>query len=188
MQTFKTKVQNKCVLRTLDRTKITHQLCRTFCNKSTCIAKTLHIGHAMITLIRCTKSRILICILHPIKMSTIYNRAAYTCAMTIHIFCRGMRNNICSPLEWTTVDWCSKCIIYNKWNTICMRHFSKLFNIQNGKRWICNCLTKHSLCVWQKSRHQFFLRCTWIYKGHINSHTFHCHCNQIIRSTINTSR
>ena len=171
------KIQIKGMLRRLNTTKITHQLCGTFCNKCAFLTKLLCIRDSVIRLIRCTKSREFICMSHPVKLAGIHNCTAYCCTVAIHVLCRRMSNNISSPLNWAAVNRCRECIIYNQRYPVCMCCSRKFFNVQNRKCRIGNRLAKYRSCVIFECRIQFLFCTVRRNKCNINSHLFHCHFN-----------
>ena len=140
MKRFQTKIQNKCMLRGLNTSKIPHQLCRTFGNKCTFLTKFLCICNPMIGIIRLTQPRKLICLSHPVKMTTVNNRPTDSSSVTIHIFGRRMCHNICSPLNRTTIYRSREGVIHDQRNPMCMSCLCKLLNILiNIAIWVETC-------------------------------------------------
>ena len=129
MQTLQSEIQDKCTLRRLYRTEITHQLCSCLCDKCALFSELLCICNSMITVIRCGKSREFVCVFHPVELSGIYDASTDSCSMSVHVFGCGMSYDICSPFDRTTVDRSRECIIYNKRYSLLMRYLCKLLNI-----------------------------------------------------------
>ena len=152
MKRFQSEIQDKCMLRRLDASKISHELCCTLCDKSALFAELLSIGDAMIRIIRCTKSRELLSIGHPVKITAVNNSTAHSCTMAVHVLRRGMCYNICAPFNRTAVDRCRKCIVHDQRHMMGMGCLRKKLNIQNSKCRIGNRLTKHQLCIWLECR------------------------------------
>lgn len=59
------------------------------------LAKLFSISNTMIRFIRCAKPRELIRMCHPVKLTGINDRTTDCCSVSIHIFCRRVRHNIC---------------------------------------------------------------------------------------------
>ena len=127
----------------LNASKITHQLCCTFCNKCPLFAKLFSISNTMIRFIRCAKSRELIRMCHPVKLTGINDCTTDCCSVSIHIFCRRVRHNICPPLDRPAIHRRWECIIHDQRHTMRVRSLRKLFNIQYRQCRISNRLTKN---------------------------------------------
>ena len=138
----------------------------------------------MVSLIRCCQSGKFISVSSPVKITAVNNRTAYTCCMTIHILCCGMRHNISPPLKRAAVDRCSKCIIYDKRNPMLMCRLCKFFKIQNDQCRICNRLSKYCLCIILKCCFQFFFRAVRINKSSRHTHFTDCMSKKVICSAI----
>ena len=147
MQGFQTEIQDKCMLRRLDASKISHKLCCTLCDKSALFAELLSIGDAMIRIIRCTKSRELLSIGHPVKITAVNNSTAHSCTMAVHVLRRGMCHNICAPFNRTAVDRCRKCIVHDQRHMMSMGCLRKLLDIKNSQCRVGDGLAENSLCV-----------------------------------------
>ena len=78
----------------------------------------------------------------PVKISAVYNTAAYSHCMSIHVLGGTMGNDICTPLKRTAVDRGCEGIVHDQRYTMLMSYLCKFFNIQNGQRRICNGLSK----------------------------------------------
>ena len=140
MQAFQPKIQNKCILRTLYRTKIPHQLRGTFCDESPFFPELLCIDNAVIAFVRRTEAGILLRISHPVESAAVYNGTAHSSSMTIHIFRSGMGHNIRPPFKRPAVHRCCKSIVNNKGDSVCMCTFREFLYVKNRQGRICNCL------------------------------------------------
>ena len=85
----------------------------------------------MIALIWGTQTRILVCVFHPVKSSTIHNGSAYCRTMSIHIFGGRMSHNISAPFKWSAVNRRRERIIHDQRNSVSVGYLGKQFNIQN---------------------------------------------------------
>jgi len=188
MQGFQTKIQIKCMLRRLDASQVTHQLCRTFCDKRSSLSEFFCISNSMIRFIRCAKSREFVRMCHPVKITGIYDGSTYCGTVSVHIFCRGMGYDICPPFKRITVYRCRERIIHDQRHSMCMCCFCKFFDIQNCQCRVCNSLAKYNSCIIPECCIQFFFCAVRCYECRCNSHFFHCHFNQIERSSINSGR
>lgn len=84
---------------------------------------------------------------HPVKVTAVNDASAYLCCVSIHIFCCGMYNYICTKFKWSAVNRCRKSIVYNKRYPIFMCNPCKKLNIKNFKCRIRNRLTKDKFCI-----------------------------------------
>ena len=101
----------------------------------------------MIGLVRCTESRKLIRMSHPVKIAAIYDRSAKGCSMSIHIFRGRMCHNISSPFNRPQIHRRRERIIHDQRNSVCMGCFCKLLDIKYRQSRIGNGLAKYHLCV-----------------------------------------
>ena len=168
MKGFQTNIQQECILRRLNRTHIPHQLCR--CLGDICsLAKFFCINYTVIGLIRLCQALKLIVVSLPVKIAAVYDTAAYTHGMTVHIFCSRMGDNVCAPLKRTAVNRCRKGIVHNKGNPMSVSQTGKLFQIQHNQCRIGNGFSKHCLCIGTESLFQFLLRRIRIHQSAFNS-------------------
>ena len=138
----------------------------------------------MICLIRSGKSRELIRIFCPVKVTAVNDRTADTGCMTIHIFGGGMCNNIRAPFKRAAVDRCCKCIINDQRDSMCMCCFGKFFNIQYSKCRIGNRLTDNSFRVLPESCIKFFRCAVWINESCLDAHLADGMCIKIVCTAI----
>ena len=87
MKAFKSEIKNKCVLRRLNRTEVTHELSGRLCYKRSAHSETLGINNAVVAVVGSAKSGELIGMSHPVKLTRINNAAADSRTVTVHIFC-----------------------------------------------------------------------------------------------------
>ena len=69
----------------------------------------------------------------PIEVSAVYDAAAYTGGMPVHVFSSGVNHDIGSPLKRTTVDRCRECIINNQRHTVTMGNAGEFLNVEHFK-------------------------------------------------------
>ena len=132
MQRLQAQIQQESVLRTLNTAQVTHQLRGCLCHISA-LAESLGIGQSVIRFIRCAESRELVRMGFPIEVSAVYDAAAYTGGMPVHVFSSGVNHDIGSPLKRTTVDRCRKCIINNQRHTVTMGNTGEFLNVEHFK-------------------------------------------------------
>ena len=113
MQGFQAKIKDERTLRRLHSAEITHQLCRCLRNKRTLLAKLFGVGNTVIGFIRCAQAGELVGMRQPIELAAVDNRTAKAGSMAIHIFRRGMRYDVCTPFNRTTVNRRGEGVIYD---------------------------------------------------------------------------
>ena len=123
VQAFQADVQNIGVVGAWYGAEIPHQLCGCLGNKGTLFSKFFRIYNSMIAVVRRGQSWELFRMGHPVKVPGVYNGAAHTGTMSVHVFCGRVGYNIRSPLERAAVDGCGKSIVYNQGYAMCMRRF-----------------------------------------------------------------
>ena len=188
VKAFKSKVQDECMLRSLNTSKITHKLSSCLCNECACISKFFSISNSVVTCIRSCKAREQIFVSHPVKLTAVYDTSANTSSVTVHVFCCCVSYNVCTPFNRAAVDWSWESVVYNKRNTVFMCNTSKFFNIKNSKSRVCNCFTEHGASIALESLIKFFFACIRINECNINSHLAHCYRNKVESSTVDTRR
>ena len=87
----------------------------------------------------------------PIEFATVYDGAAHAGAMTIHIFCGGMGNNIGTPFNGTTVDGSGEGVIHDEGYAVAMSGLGEFLNIQHGEGGVSNGFAENSLSIILKS-------------------------------------
>ena len=128
----------------------------------------------MIGRIGLRQSREFIGVRLPIELTGVDNHTARACGMTVHIFGCGMYDNICAPLDRTTVDRCWEGIVHNQGDTMRMSLLGKALDIQNLQRRIGNGFAVDANRVGTKCRFKFFFTAIGIDKGGFNPHFLEC--------------
>ena len=101
---------------------ITKQDSTDFCNKC-CRANCFCKADSMVTWVwLCQRCKFAGCF--PVKLTAINNDTTNRSSMSTNKFCCRMYNNVCTILNRTDQIWCSKCIINDKWNLVCMCNLS----------------------------------------------------------------
>ena len=123
------------------------------------LAEFLRVNNTMIRFIRCGQTREFFCMSFPVKVSTVHDTATQCHGMSIHIFCRGMRDNIHPKLKWLAVDRCCKGIIHRSSVLHGCVPDSRIlqYQVQHQCR-VGNCLGKYCFCIRFKVLFQFFFR------------------------------
>ena len=85
----------------------------------------------MVRLIRCRKSREFVRMGIPVEVSAVNDTAADSHRMAIHIFCRGVCHDICSPLERAAVNRSCERVVHDQRYAVFMRKAGKLLDIEN---------------------------------------------------------
>ena len=135
------------MLRRLDTSKIPHQLRSTFRDEGAFLAKLLGVSDSVIRLVRSTKSRIFVCMCHPVKLAGIHDCSADCCSVSIHILCGRVCYDIGTPLDRPAVHRCRECVIHDERNPMRMCGFGEFFNIKNRQCRICDRFAEYGTCV-----------------------------------------
>ena len=170
VQCFQAYIGQKCIHRRLAGTHISHQLCYRFLNIGF-FPEFLCVNNTMIRFIRCGQTRKFFFVSFPVKVSTVHDTATQCHGMSIHIFCRGMRDDIHTKLKWLAVDRCCKGIITDHRYSMVVCQIHKFCNIKYNTCRIGNCLGKYCFCIRFKVFFQFFFRQILIHQIYFHSET-----------------
>ena len=110
MKAFQSEIENKSVLRWLNRAEVSHELSGRFCNKSAFFSETLGIYNAVVAVIGSAKSGEFTARL-PVEIARINDYSADLQCMSVHIFGGRMNNYIRPELKRTAVNRGGKGII-----------------------------------------------------------------------------
>ena len=181
---FQTKVQKKRIHGTGLRSHIAHEV-RTRLRDISRLAELLCVGNTVIGLIGLRKHRELSVI--PVKASAVNNAAADLNGMTVHIFGRGMCNDIGAKSERTAIDGRREGIIDDQRHSVAVGRLCKQFQIRHDKRRIGESFGKHTPCIFTECGVQFFLRAVRIHKSALNAHFVKRLVEQIEGAAVNSA-
>ena len=187
VQALKSEIKQKCVLRTLNRTEITHKLSGAFGDKRALLAEFLRIGNAVIAVVGSAKPREFIRVRHPVEFARVDYRSAYCGAVSVHILGCGMRNYIRAPLYRSAINGSSKGIVYNKRKSVRMRNLGKHLYIEHCKRGIGNSLAENSFRIRTDSFFQILAGAVRRDKRKLDAHFAHRYAEKIEGSPVNRS-
>ena len=187
VQGFQSDTEVEGILRRGNGSQIAHQVRCHFDNICR-LSKALGIYGAMVCLIGACQPGKFLTVLRPIKIAGIHNGAADSIRCAIHILCRGVCDNICSPCKGSAEDRRRKGVIYNERHPVLMGSFRKFLNIQDLQRGIRNHFSKDQLGVGLKLGLQLLFGNIRIHKSGLDAHIFHRVRNQIIGPAVNGGR
>ena len=121
---------------------------------------------------------------HPVKMSTVHDRTADCGAMTIHVFCGGVGDNIRAPFDRPQVHRCRECIVHDQRDPVTMCSCRELLNIKHRQRRVGDGLAEHQLRLRPERRIQLFIGCIRRYEGRLDPHLRHRNLDQVIGPAI----
>ena len=122
---------------------------------------------------------------HPVKFTGVYDCSSDCRAVAVHIFRRGVGDNIRPELDRSAVDRCRERIVHDKGNTMGMRRFRELLKIQDRKRRICDRFAEDRLRIRTESGIKLLFRAVRRDKSKVNSHLAHGHVKKIKCSAVN---
>ena len=93
--------------------------------------------------------------------------------MSIHILCCRVCNDVTTPLKRTTVNRCSKRVVYNQWYSMLMCHTSKTFDIKYLSTRVRDCFTKETLCIRAESSLYLLIIPVWVNERTFNTQFLH---------------
>ena len=179
MQGLQTQVQIKGALGRLYRAQIPHQLGNALCDESAALAELLSVYNTVIGFIRCAEAGILVRVSHPVEIAAVYDGAADSRSMAVHVFGGGMGHDIRAPFDGPAVDRGREGIVHDQRHAVGMGNFGKLLNIQDCQGRIGNGLAEHGPCIVFKSSMQLFFRGVGRDEGRLDPHFGHGDRDQI---------
>ena len=173
MQAFQTQIQQEGRLGRLGRAEVTHQLCGCLCDKCAALTEFFRIGNAVVAVIGSAETGEFIGMCQPIEIAAVYDTAADSRAVTVHVFCGGMGNDIRTPFDGTAVDGGCKGVVNNQRNAMCVCSICETLDIQNTQGGVCDGFAKDCLCIGFECRCKFFLCAVGRNEGEIDAHFLH---------------
>ena len=105
----------------------------------------------------------------PIEIAAVHDTTAYARGMAVHIFGRGVRDDVRSPFERTAIDRRGERIIDDQGYAMIMGDAGKLLHIQYHNARIGDHLAEHRLRIRAESLGDLFLACVLIYERAFDS-------------------
>ena len=105
----------------------------------------------------------------PVEIAAIHDTTTHARGMAIHIFSRGVRNDIRSPFERTAIDRRGERIIDDQGYAMIMGDAGKLLHIQYHNARIGDHLAEHRLRIRAESLGDLFLTRILIYERAFDS-------------------
>ena len=178
-QGLQSEIQEESVHGSLDGTEVSHQLRCAFGDERTAQTEFLGVCDPVIGVIGSGQSRELVSVCHPVEFAAVDDRAANRCVVSIHVFGRGMCDDIRAPLNGSAVNRGGKCVVDDQRNTMCMRCVCKTLDVKYYKSGIGDGLAKNSLGIRLESVLQFLVAAVGINESEINAHLAHGYVEQI---------
>ena len=187
MQSFQTDVGQERILRRLAGAHVAHQLCGRFCDVGF-LSEFLGIDNAVIRLVRSGESREFVGVRIPVKVSGVYDRSAYCHRVSVHIFGRGVCDDVHTILEGLAIDRSGKGVVADHRYPVVMCQFYEFFNVEDNTRRIGDRLGKNGSRVGFKIFLQFFRRQILVYQRRLDPETFQRNAQQVGGSAVNLRR
>ncbi len=173
VQTFKAEIEQKSVLRTLNRAEISHKLRRALCDKRPFFAEFFRIGYAVIAIVGSAKPREFVGMSEPVELAAVDYRASDCRAVSVHILCCRVSDDIRAPLYRTTIYRRCESVVHNERHAVSVRNFCKQLYIEHSECRVCDGFTENRFCVGLESRFDFLLRAVGRDKREIHAHFSH---------------
>ena len=147
MEALKAKVKIICVLRSLYRAKVAHQLGGAFGYISAFFAEFLGIDDAVITGIGSGEPGEFVCMGHPVEIARIDDSSAEGSGMAVHVLCGAVCHYVSTPFKRSAVDGGGKRVVKNERNAVGVGCLCKAFNIKYDQSRVRNGLTEYGFGV-----------------------------------------
>ena len=188
VQAFQAKIEIERALGGLCATEIAHELRRRFGDIRAALTEFFCVRNAVIAIIGRTKPREFVRVREPIEFARIDDTTAYGYAVPVHVFGRGMGNDIRAVLERTAIYGRGERVVDDEGYAVRVRRFGKFFNIQNGERGVGDRFPKHRFRVRAERRVEFFFRAVGIDERKVDAHFFHSNGEKVIRAAVKARR
>ena len=123
----------------------------------------------MVRRVRLAKSRELLGMRFPIEIAAVHDTTAYARGMAVHIFGRGVRDDVRSPFERTAIDRRGERIIDDQGYAMIMGDVGELLHVQYHNARIGDHLAEHRFRVRAERLGDLFLARVLIYERAFDS-------------------
>ena len=130
MKGFEAEVEQECVLRSLYRSEVAHELGRRFGDISH-FAEGAGIGKTVIRFVGAGQPGEFIGMSFPVEISAVDDGSAYAGGVPVHIFGRRVCYDVGSPLERTAVDGCGECVVDDEGYSMPVGDAGKFLDVEN---------------------------------------------------------
>ena len=187
MECLQTEMQQERVLRSGNRTEVTHQLCYEFCGEAH-LAEGLHIGQTMIALIGCAEAGEFLGVGEPVEVTAIDYDAAHLRSQAIHILRSRVGDDVGSPLKRTTVHGCGEGVIHDQRHAVLMGDFGEALDIEDRTAGIGDCLAEHCLRIRTESRLNLLVAGILRDKRAVDAQFLQRHTEEVVGATVDFIR
>ena len=120
----------------------------------------------------------------PVEVATVHHNAAHGHGVSVDILCRGVCNDVRTPLERTAVHRRCEGIVDNQRHTVLMCYARELLYIEHVAARIGYCLAEKQLGVRAECLLNLILRRCLVYESAFYSELLQRHAKQVVRSAI----
>ena len=178
-QAFQTQIQNEGALGALAAAEVPHQLGGALGDEGPAETEPLGVSDTVIAVIGSGQTGELVGMGGPVELAAVYDAAAHSAGVAVHVLGGGVGDDIRTPLEGTTVDGGGEGVVHDQRHAMGMGSLGELLDIQHRQSGIGDGLAKDGLGVGPEGGIQLFLRAVGIDEGGFQAHLLHGHREQV---------
>ena len=187
VQRFESEVQQKSVLRRLDRAQVAHQL-RGRLGDIGQLAEIFRIGQSVIRSVGTGQSGVFVRMGFPIEIAAVDDRAANAGRMAVHIFGRRVRHDVGPPLDRAAVDRRGERIVHDQRYAVTVRDPREFLDIQHGYAGIGYRFAEQRFGIRTERPGDLLLGSVLIDERHLDAQFRQRHAEQVIGSAVDRRR
>ncbi len=183
VQRLEPQVDIEGILRRLHTAKVPHELGRGFGDIGATLTEFFGVHHPVVAFVGCGQAGEAV-ILRPVEVSAVNDRPADARPVSVHVFGRGMRHDICPVFDRPAENRGRKGVVDHQGNPAVMCRSGPGFDVQHRECGIGNGFPEDRLCIGTDRRPDFFIRAVGRQERHIHAHAFHGRADEIEGSAV----
>lgn len=184
VQRFEPEIEEERVLRRGGGTEIAHELRDAFGDERPALAELFGVDDSVIAFVGRRESRILILVSEPVEIARIDDRAADLRPVPVHIFRRGVRDDIDAELEGTAVDGGREGVVDDEGNAVLVGDFGEEFEVEDIERGVGDRFAEHRASIRLERGVEFVFGRVGTHEGEVDSHPLHRDGEEVVRPPV----
>ena len=187
VERFEAEIEKKRVHGCGGATEIAHHLCDAL-GDITALSEAFAVDESVVGIVGGREARERILVRHPIEVSAIDDSAADLGRVAVHVFCRGVGDDIDAEVEGAAVDWRRERVVDDKRNAVFVCAACPFFEIENMERRVGERFAEDALGIGAESGVDGLFVGIRIEQREFDSHLSHRHGEQIGRAAVEGGR
>ncbi len=132
--------------------------------------------------------RILVLVGEPVEFTRIDDRAADLRPVAVHIFRRGVRDDIDAELEGAAVDRGREGVVDDEGDAMFVSDFGEEFEVEDIERGVGDRFAEHRAGIRLEGGVEFVFGGVGTHEGEVDSHTLHGDGEEVVRAAVDRGR